>query len=77
MMEWASRWVWWIISRCTVTLICILVVQHVLHEEGYLVPFTNLVVGAAALIVGVYVWMRGPRPPKTKPEMAWSDSEDK
>ena len=75
MVEWFSRWVWWIASRCMVTLVCIFVLQDLLHQEGYFIPFKTLVVGATALIVGVYVWMRGPRQPKPKLEMVWSEDD--
>lgn len=71
-MEWVPRWVWWFCSRLTVTLICICVLQALLANEGYHVAFKTMAVGAACLIVGVCVWVRGPRREKPKQDISWS-----
>ena len=56
MFEWALSSAWKFGWRIAVTLGCIWTLQNIVHQEGYLIPFNILLVGAVALIVGVGVW---------------------
>lgn len=57
MIQWALRHIVWFTIRVVVTLACIWTLQNVIHREGYLVPYSTLLVGAVCLIVGVRMWM--------------------
>lgn len=57
MLRWIINNIVWFSIRLVVTLACIFTIQNVIHQEGYLIPYKILLVGAICLIVGVRLWM--------------------
>jgi predicted MFS family arabinose efflux permease len=57
MIRWMTAWVWWATWRLAVSLACLLTIQNVIHQEGYRVEFSTLLVTGACAILGIRIWM--------------------
>lgn len=57
MLEWMIGRVWWATWRLAVSLVCLLTIQNVIHQEGYRVEFSTLLVTGACAILGIRIWM--------------------
>ncbi len=57
MFRWMMGWVWYATWRLAVSLACLLTIQNVIHQEGYRVEFSTLLVTGACAILGIRIWM--------------------
>ncbi len=57
MIAWMISWIWWATWRLAVSLACLLTIQNVIHQEGYRVEFSTLLITGACAIVGIRIWM--------------------
>jgi hypothetical protein len=71
MLERIAQWIFWLISRVSITLVCIVAFQRLLAGEGYHINFGILVMGAVSLIVGVSAWTLLPNKKAKQKETSW------
>jgi uncharacterized membrane protein len=57
MIAWMARWVVWFAIRVVVTLACIYSIQNIIHQEGYRVEFTTLLLASICAIIAIRMWM--------------------
>jgi hypothetical protein len=57
MIAWMAHWVMWFALRAVVTLVCIYSIQNLIHQEGYRVEFSTLLLASICAIVAIRMWM--------------------
>lgn len=68
MIGWMAYWVWWIVWRLAVSLVCLYTIQNVIHQEGYYVEYPTLLVSGFCAVVGVRIWMPSAKQTKSLQE---------
>jgi hypothetical protein len=57
MIAWMAHWIVWFTVRAAITLVCIWTVQNLIHQEGYRVEFSTLLLASICAIVAIRMWM--------------------
>jgi len=65
MFRWMLYWVWWFSWRCAVTLVSILTLQNIIHQEQDIwIETKPLMVGALLMVIVIRMWSSHGTPPK-------------
>ena len=51
-----SSQLFWMGIKAVITLICVMLINMVMEERGYYMPFRDLLLVAVVTIVGVRIW---------------------
>jgi hypothetical protein len=47
----------WFIVRITITLLCCKTLQYIISLQGYRIDFSDVLISAVMIIVGVRIWL--------------------
>ena len=62
MWQYLGRHAFQFAVRIGVTLVALLTIQNVVHQEGYFIEFKTLAVAAVVMIVALRLWMPWSKP---------------
>jgi len=57
MLEWMTSWIWWLGWRSAITFACMFTIQNVIHQEGYRIAWSTMMVASVCAIIGIRIWM--------------------
>ena len=46
----------WLLVRCAITFACALTLHHIIREEGYSIPLSELIVAAISTVILIKIW---------------------
>lgn len=50
------RWLFWFVLKCGVTALSAWTLFNVIHQQGYYIEFTPILVGSVLLVIMIKLW---------------------